>query len=101
MVIFNTSTGNDADKTNHPGSPGEQEEHAMKFTYNSTKLGLTFEFYAPAGGGYIRCATLGDVQICEGGKLMGDTMRAENEAQMEKQCRKWMKKYIARETCYC
>ncbi|MFB6412790.1 hypothetical protein [Edwardsiella piscicida] len=68
-----------------------------ELTITSRKTGEAFTFWMPSDGGYVRRTfpdrpgTLG-VQICDGGKTMGNTISATPET-FEKVCRRWYRAY--------
>ena len=74
----------------------------MNTTITSRKLGQTFHFFAPNGGGYIhlttenRPGTLG-AQICEGGGFRGSTIRCTDEDDFKAECRRWVRQHVAAE----
>jgi hypothetical protein len=70
----------------------------MRFAIDSRKLGRRLNFWAPSAGGYVyvdlnrQPGQLGR-QPCEGGALMGETLWARDETQLERVCRRWYRAY--------
>lgn len=72
----------------------------MEISIKSRKLNRTFEFSAPAEGGYIfmwvpdQYGNRHAVQVCEGGGFRGSTIRCTDEDNFQSQCRRWYRQYV-------
>jgi len=60
------------------------------FTLNSRKHGPQV-FTVPNSGGYVR---LNDKQICEGGHMLGGTVRIKSADSLEAVARSWWKAFL-------
>jgi len=76
----------------------------MRLSIKSRKLQSTFNFFMIDGGGYIfleyqNCEGTYGTQICEKGKMLGNTLRASPDT-FKKICTRWYQQYLRREIEY-
>jgi hypothetical protein len=74
----------------------------METTINGKILGKKLTFFIPGESGYVfvdlngREGSLGN-QICQGGRLLGSTLRASNQDDLNRTAQRWYRAYLANE----